>query len=251
MNITCITLTISSRVGKPRNKINFKGLLLQPFVLGVRMKTELVIFDLDGTILDTLDDLTDSVNHLLAESGFPCRTREEIRLFIGNGIRNLLKRSAGDNVTDEQIDRMFSDYIPYYFAHCTDKTVPYDGITELIDLLRTRNIKTAVLSNKKDPVVQKLICHYFPGRFDFSAGEREGVKRKPAPDAVFEVMSALDILPENVVYVGDSEVDFLTGQNAGIRSVCVSWGFRDKKILENQGAEIADTVCQLCSMLID
>lgn len=212
---------------------------------------KLVIFDLDGTVLDTLDDLTDSINHVLDVYHMPSRSREEIRSFAGGGIRNLIIRSAVPETDDTIIDEMFSLYAPYYKAHCLDKTCPYDGIPALLSLLKNNGVHVALVSNKSDAVVQKLIGDTFPGMFDFVVGERVGIRRKPAPDSVFEVMECLGADKNQTVYIGDSEVDVLTGQNADVDCIAVTWGFRSKDHLIASGAcVLADTVEELQELLL-
>ncbi len=215
------------------------------------MKYKYAVFDLDGTILDTLDDLADSTNAALAQYSFPARTVDEVRQFVGNGIKKLIERAVPQNADDEQTAGVFEYFKTYYKAHCKDKTKPYDGIPELLSALRQRGIKTAVVSNKADFAVKELIDDYFPGLFDFCAGEREGVRRKPAPDTVYEAMKALGADKGSAVYIGDSDVDVMTAKNSGIDCIGVSYGFRGRDFLIAHGAEvIADTVAQLSDMLL-
>lgn len=199
---------------------------------------DLVIFDLDGTVLDTLEDLADSVNSALCANGFPTRTLTEIRSFVGNGIKNLILRSLPHETDGDTADRVLTAFRAHYADHCADKTRPYDGIPALLAALKADGFRTAVVSNKTDGAVQRLALQYFPGLFDFVTGEREGVARKPAPDSVNAALSALGAKKENAVYVGDSEVDVLTAQNAGIPAVIVTWGFRDESFLREKGAEL-------------
>ena len=202
------------------------------------MKYQLAIFDLDGTLLDTLEDLADSDNYIMRKFGYPKRTIKEVRSFVGNGIRKLLERSAPTGTASTEIDRMFEQFKEYYGAHCADKTKPYDGITELLDELRKQGIKLAVVSNKADYAVKALCEQYFPGYFDEAVGERVGIARKPAPDTVNEVLKNLQIDKSQAVFIGDSEVDVQTAQNAEMDCIAVDWGFRDKEVLEKAGAEI-------------
>jgi len=200
------------------------------------MRYELVIFDLDGTILNTLEDLGDALNHALAASGFPTRTMQEVRQFIGNGIRNLIRRGAPEGTEDAVIDRLHRDFTAYYNVHCADKTRPYGGILPVLAALREAGIRTAVVSNKPNEAVQVLCAKYFPGLFDMAVGERTGIRRKPAPDSVFAVLEELEIVKENAVYIGDSEVDIQTACNAGMDCISVDWGFRDDNCLRQAGA---------------
>lgn len=214
------------------------------------MKYKLVIFDLDGTILYTLEDLKQALNHALTAFEYPERTLEEVRCFVGNGIRKLIERAVPNGTSDADIDKVFCEFNKYYAVHCTDYTIPYDGVIELIKGLRKNGIKTAVVSNKADYGVQELCKRYFDGLFDYAVGEREGINRKPSPDAVFEVLSYLEVEGKEAVYVGDSEVDIKTAQNAEMESIIVTWGFRDKEFLLDQGAiNIADD-CEGLQLLI-
>ncbi len=201
------------------------------------MNYKLAIFDLDGTILDTLEDLTDGVNYALSECGYPVRTIDEVRSFVGNGIRKLIERALPVGTPEAEIDRVHGIFAPYYKAHCDVKTKPYDGIPEMLHKLRDAGILTAVLSNKGDFAVQPLIRQYFPGLFDMALGERPGVPRKPAPDGVYEILEQLDVQKADAVYIGDSNVDIETARNAGLACVCVDWGFRDRAQLMDAGAD--------------
>lgn len=215
------------------------------------MRKQLVIFDLDGTLLDTLDDLADAVNWALAEEQLPLRTREEVRAFVGNGIRNLIERAVPAGTEVAQTDRVFAGFKARYAGHCADKTRPYPGILELLARLRAEGIRTAVVSNKADFAVQTLCRDYFPGLVDCAVGERAGIPKKPAPDSVQEVLRALKISREQAVYVGDSEVDVVTARNAGMDGILVLWGFRDRQTLERAGAKtFAATAEELCAALI-
>ena len=214
------------------------------------MKYKLVIFDLDGTILDTLEDLKQALNHALTFYEYPTRTLDEVRCFVGNGIRKLIKRAMPENALDTDIDRVFAEFNKYYALHCADYTKPYEGVVELIRKLRNNGIKTAVVSNKADYGVQELCDKYFNGLFDYAVGEREGVNRKPSPDAVYEVLSHLNIEKDESVYVGDSEVDIKTAKNADMESIIVSWGFRDKEYLYEQGAVCIVNDCDALEAMI-
>lgn len=201
------------------------------------MKYKFVIFDLDGTILDTLQDLYNSVNFALEKNCLPERSREEVRAFVGNGIRLLIERAVPENTDISVIDKVFCDFREHYAIHSADTTKPYDGIIELLARLRRSGIKTAVVSNKADFAVQKLVKLYFDGMFDFVTGEREGINKKPAPDAVFEAIKATEIPHEQTVYIGDSEVDIQTAKNASVDCITVDWGFRDRDCLFENGAK--------------
>lgn len=201
------------------------------------MKLKAVIFDLDGTILDTLEDLKNSVNFALNENGMPERTYIEVRSFVGNGIRRLIERSVPDGTPSDMVDKCLEDFRNHYKLHSADTTKPYDGILPLLSALRSRGYRLAVVSNKADFAVQTLVAKYFPDLFDFAVGDREGINRKPSPDSVYEAMRVLDVTRDEVVYVGDSEVDIETSRNAQVPCVAVTWGFRDKCVLEGLGPE--------------
>jgi phosphoglycolate phosphatase len=202
------------------------------------MRYELVIFDLDGTILDTLADLTDSLNAALEKNGYPRRSLQEVRSFVGNGIRRLIERSVPQNASEERIAEVHQDFTQHYRQHCADKTQPYRGIPELLQKLRAEGCKLAVISNKADYAVQKLCETYFKGSFDIVSGERAGIPKKPAPDAVNDVLRRLKTDRERAVYVGDSDVDIETAKNAGIDYIIVDWGFRDAVFLREHGADV-------------
>lgn len=197
----------------------------------------LIIFDLDGTILNTLEDLADSTSYALEKNDFPVRTMEEVRCFVGNGIRKLIERAVPEGTAQKDIDRVFSDFTRHYGEHCADKTRPYEGITALITRLREHGCLTAVVSNKADFAVQELCEQYFPNLFDFAVGEREGIRIKPAPDSVYEVLDKLKVDKWDALYVGDSEVDVKTADNAGIDQISVEWGFRKREFLQEHGAK--------------
>lgn len=199
------------------------------------MAYKLAIFDLDGTILDTLEDLADAVNYALGEHGYPGRTIEEVRRFVGNGIRKLIERAVPAGLEKEEIDKVHETFSAYYQQHCADKTRPYEGILPLLKRLRAAGCLTAVVSNKADAAVQPLCRRYYDGLFDYAVGERAGIRRKPDPDSVQEVLRRLQVKAEDAVYIGDSEVDIRTAENAGLDSIIVTWGFRDRTYLESQG----------------
>lgn len=214
------------------------------------MKYKLVIFDLDGTILDTLEDLAITMNHVLAENSMPVRSDDEIRLFTGNGIRHLVKNSAENGADESVIEKMFSDFNDYYRVHCYDHTKPYDGMAGCMEELRKNGVRVAVVSNKADYAVQGLCCRFFDGLYDFAVGEKKDVRRKPYPDSVLHVLEILAVRGEDAVYIGDSEVDIKTAENAGIDEIAVVWGFRSEEYLREQGAcLIAHTPQELMELL--
>ena len=205
-----------------------------------------VIFDLDGTLLDTLDDLSDSVNFALKSQHLPLRSREEVRRFVGNGIGSLIHRSVPEDCPTELEEKTFAAFRQHYFDNCAVKTKPYEGIEALLEKLKTDGFRLGVVSNKADAAVKELMNFYFPDTFDTVCGEKENVRRKPSPDLVLESIRLLDSSIGETLYVGDSDVDFLTAQNAGTECILVSWGFRDRASLEKLGADaIADTADEL------
>lgn len=197
-----------------------------------------VIFDLDGTLLNTLGDLRAATNHALEVRGLPPHSMEEIRQFIGNGIRLLICRAMPKGTPEAEIDAALDDFKAYYAAHIHDRTVPYDGIPQLLTALRKRGIQVAVLSNKIDSASQQLIEYFFPGKTDVVFGEHVGVPRKPDPTSCRMVMQQLGVQPEQVLYVGDSGTDMQTAKNAGLYAVGVTWGFRSKEVLLEYGADV-------------
>ena len=202
------------------------------------MKYTIAIFDLDGTILNTLEDLADSTNYALKTCGYPERTMDEVRQFVGNGIRKLMERAVPEETPVEEIDRVHETFTAHYKVHCADKTRPYDGIMELLQNLKKDGCKLAVVSNKADYGVQELCKQYFDGVFDFAVGEREGIRKKPAPDSVNEVLKTLGCSRDRAVYIGDSDVDIQTAANAQMDHIIVEWGFRDVPFLIAKGAKV-------------
>ena len=202
------------------------------------MKYKLAIFDLDGTVLDTLDDLYTSVCYALEQCGYPARTKDEVRRFVGNGIRRLIDLAVPEGTSEKDADRVYKCFNEYYPKHCADATKPYDGIADMLQMLKTEGCRLAVVSNKADYAVKPLCETYFSGIFDFAVGEREGIKRKPAPDAVYEVLQTLGFRREESVYIGDSDVDIKTAENSGVDCISVDWGFRDREFLRRSGASV-------------
>ena len=216
------------------------------------MKYKIVIFDLDGTLLDTLQDLDISTNYALEFFGYPKRTTEEIRQFVGNGIEKLIERATPANISVNERKRVLDCFKSHYAKHCEDHTAPYEGITELLENLTAKQLPIAVVSNKIDSAVQSLCHKYFGDCFAFTIGEREGIRRKPYPDSVLEVLAKAQISPSDAIYIGDSEVDILTARNAGTDMICVTWGFRDKDFLLKSGAEFfANSTVQLEKLLFE
>lgn len=190
-----------------------------------------VIFDLDGTLLNTLDDLTNSVNHMLTHYGFEKRTMNEVKSFIGDGARQLVERSLGEGSNKEKIDEYLSFYEAYYDIHKQDLSRPYDGIIELLDDLKARNIKMAVVSNKPDDAVKPLVETLFGDYFELAIGESKDLKRKPSPEMLHHAIKSLGLKKEEVIFVGDSDVDMQTAINAKVKVIACLWGFRDFDVL--------------------
>lgn len=197
-----------------------------------------VVFDLDGTLLNTLEDLTDAVNAALKHYAMPVRTLEQIRGFVGNGIGKLIERAIPDGRENPAFEKVLREFREYYGSHCRDKTKPYPGIMKMLEKLKSRGIKLAIVSNKADFAVKELQEVYFPTLIDTAIGEEEGLKRKPEPDMVYYALKELGCRAAEAVYVGDSDVDVLTAKNAGMTYIGVSWGFRGREFLQEHGAEI-------------
>ena len=200
-----------------------------------------IIFDLDGTLLDTLDDLTTAVNFALTEFSLPTRTREEVRGFVGNGIAKLMERAVGEeNLVKVDFERVLSSFKAYYKEHCADQTKPYEDVLALLKTLQEKDVQRAVLSNKADFAVKMLAKEYFQDLLQEAVGENEeaGIRKKPAPDSLFAVMEKLGAKREETVYVGDSEVDIQTAENGGVDCISVTWGFKDESFLKEHGAKI-------------
>ena len=201
------------------------------------MKYELIVFDMDGTILDTLEDLKNSMNHTLRLYNMPERTLDEIRSFVGNGIRKLIERAVVSGTSDEMIEIIHKDFMKHYEIHCADFTKPYNGVNSLIQELRNRGYKTAVVSNKAHDAVLDLCDQYFPALFDVALGEKPEIAKKPAPDMVNLVLDQLQISRKKAVYIGDSDVDVATARNSNLDMIAVDWGFRTREFLTEQGAD--------------
>ena len=211
---------------------------------------KLMIFDLDGTILATLDDLYNSVNYALSTLGYPTRSYTEVRAFVGNGMLNLIKRSAPDGASEDEIQNILTTFRSHYAIHKADCTKPYTGIEKVLDNLKKQGAILTVLSNKDDDAVGVLCEKYFPNVFDFTAGNRADRKRKPDPESVHAIINKYGLTTRDTVYIGDSEVDVLTAKNAKVDCVAVSWGFRDREVLVDTGATmIADTMDELYEYL--
>lgn len=202
----------------------------------MKPKYEAVIWDMDGTILDTLEDLHDSTCHILNQNNLPSISIKETRSYLGNGAYHLIEMACPKGTNKETIEKIFEEYKPYYASHCEIKTKPYDGILEVMNTLKAKGIKQAIVSNKPDDAVRILSDKYFTGLADYSIGDSPERNKKPAPDSVFKALEALNVSKEKAVYIGDSEVDLMTAKNSEMDCITVLWGFRDKEDLIEQGA---------------
>lgn len=215
------------------------------------MKYKAVIFDMDGTILNTLEDLKNATNYSLRQFGMPERSLEEVRMFVGNGIRKLVERAVPSGTSEEKIAQVLDVFLEYYEIHSADNTSPYPGILELVEKLKKSGIKTAVSTNKADVPAQELGREYFNGIFDLIVGQQDGLKVKPAPDSVNKILSILDIQKKDAIYIGDSDVDVQTAKNSGMDFIGVSWGFRGREFLEKNGAKnIVDNANEILDLVI-
>jgi haloacid dehalogenase superfamily, subfamily IA, variant 3 with third motif having DD or ED/haloacid dehalogenase superfamily, subfamily IA, variant 1 with third motif having Dx(3-4)D or Dx(3-4)E len=199
-------------------------------------KYDTVIFDLDGTLLDTLEDITDSANFALTLHGFPGRKIEEIRSFVGNGVARLMELAIPAGINNPQYEKCLADFRHHYSRNMQNKTNAYKGIMDLLRHLSKENYKIAIVSNKFDMAVKKLNQVYFGEYIKVAIGESKGVSKKPAPDTVFKALEELGSNVNKAVYIGDSEVDVKTAQNSGIICIGVTWGFRNREVLAQEGA---------------
>ena len=201
------------------------------------MRYKAVLFDMDGTVLDTLDDLADSVNRSLREFDLPEVSRFQVGQSLGNGAKYLIRHCLPEGSDEALCEQVLSFYKPWYDAHCRIKTKPYDGILQLMEALRADGIHQAIISNKPDSAVQELAEAFFSGLMDVVIGESPAVKRKPSPDTVLAAASQMGLMASDCVYIGDTEVDLETARNAGMDCIPVSWGFRTEEQLRAAGAE--------------
>jgi len=190
-----------------------------------------VLFDLDGTLLNTLDDLTDALNHTLRLFGHPPRATEEVRAFVGNGVRKLIERVLPGGASDPNMEAALAEFKRYYTQHCNVRTRPYEGVVEALAALDEAGVKLAIVSNKNDEAVKALARDYFGSLVSAAIGGREGVPRKPAPDMPLMALEAIGAIPEHTLFVGDSDVDLQTAANSGMDCMLVTWGFRDRELL--------------------
>lgn len=196
------------------------------------------IFDLDGTLLSTLNDLASSTNYALRWAGMPERTIEEVRMFVGNGVKLLMERAIPEGVNNPKFEETYAKFREHYMEHNLDTTRPYDGVPELLHELKRRGKHLAIVSNKFYAATQDLAKHFFPDTIEVAIGERENIRKKPAPDTVLEALRQLNVSKEDAVYIGDSDVDIMTAKNCGLPCISVLWGFRDKEFLIKHGGKI-------------
>lgn len=199
---------------------------------------ELYIFDMDGTILNTIDDIAGAINYVLDIHGYPRRTVDEVKSFVGNGLKRALELSLPDGVAGDVLNQLFTELVAYYNEHSNIMTRPYEGIVEVIHKLREQGKIVAVVSNKRVEAVRDLCDIYFAGCFDMALGDQDGIARKPAPDMTNMVIEHYGILKDKCVYIGDSDVDLMTARNTEIDCIAVTWGFRTREFLVEHGAEI-------------
>lgn len=214
------------------------------------MRYTTAIFDLDGTLLNTLGDIRDSVNYTMCHFGYPERTEEQVRLSVGNAAAWLIEKSLPQGRETPNFEEILSFYEDYYNSHSRIKTAPYNGVTDMLNKLAEKEYKLAVVSNKSNTVVRSLVRYYFGNLISVAIGEWKNIRRKPAPDTVNAAMNELLSFSYECVYIGDSEVDIATAKNAGIDCISVSWGFRPKEFLQESGAKIiADSPSELIKLL--
>lgn len=215
------------------------------------MPIRTAVFDLDGTLLDTLEDLYRATGLALSRHALPARTREEVRAFVGNGVEQLIRRAVPAHTDEPLILAVLADFKEIYARICEEHTAPYEGIPALLRALREREIRVAVVSNKFDAATKQLCGRYFGELVEVAVGERTGVRKKPAPDTVFEALRMLGATTEGAVYIGDSDVDVETARNVGIPCVSVTWGFRSEDFLRERGATtFAHTPAELLEVII-
>ena len=208
------------------------------------------IFDLDGTLLSTLNDLASSTNYALRWAGMPERTIEEVRMFVGNGVKLLMERAIPEGVDNPKFEETYAKFREHYMEHNLDTTRPYDGVPELLHELKRRGKHLAIVSNKFYAATQDLAKHFFPDTIEVAIGERENIRKKPAPDTVLEALRQLNVSKEDAVYIGDSDVDIMTAKNCGLPCISVLWGFRDKDFLiEHGGSLFVDKPIEILSSL--
>lgn len=196
-----------------------------------------IIFDMDGTLLDSLTDLQNTLNYCFRKEGFPERNYQEVRSFVGNGLKKLIERAVPQGTCDEKINEILSEFKAHYMVHCADFTAPYEGIMDMLAKLKEKGYKMAIVSNKADEALKVLSEGFFGAYIDVAVGERAGMNKKPAPDLVYLAMEEIGATKDETVYIGDSEVDYQTAVNSCLPCISVLWGFRDRELLEEYGAD--------------
>ena len=206
----------------------------------MRMKKKIVIFDLDGTLINTLEDLKNSTNYALSCLNYPTKTIDEICQFVGNGVAKLIERAIPDGKDNPDFQQCLETFKNHYSKNMYNKTAPYNKIPQMLKTLKQKGYITAVVSNKFDMAVKELCSKYFPDLIDFAAGENEacGIRKKPAPDTVLKVLEKFNLTNNEAVYVGDSDVDIMTAKNSRMPCISVTWGFRNREFLTKHDAEI-------------
>ncbi|MBP5770771.1 MAG: HAD-IA family hydrolase [Bacteroidaceae bacterium] len=200
------------------------------------LSVKAVVFDLDGTLLYTLQDLANALNWALRQNGMPERTLSEVRRFVGNGVQRLVQRAMPEESVTPLFDKTFSDFKRYYMVHCQETTCPYEGVPEMLLTLKAHGFKLAIVSNKLQAGVDELCNRYFRDTVTVAIGDQPSLQRKPAPDMVNEALRILGVDARDAVYVGDSDIDLLTARNSGLPCISVLWGYRDRDFLLEQGA---------------
>ncbi len=213
-------------------------------------KLRAVIFDLDGTLLYTLEDLKNSVNYALSKHGMNTCTLHQVQYRVGNGVQKLMERCVDNGTENPEFETVFADFKEHYREHCNDNSGPYEGIPKLLSDLKAKNFKLAIVSNKFMDATKELARLYFEETIDVAIGETAQIKKKPAPDTVIEAMSILGVTADECVYVGDSDVDIKTAENSGMPCICCEWGFRTKSEQEEAGGKLfARTPADILSII--
>ena len=232
------------------NLTNMTNMVNQTNTANSENRFRTIIFDLDGTLLDTLDDLWASTNYALEQCGYPTRTREEVRRFVGNGVKNLILRAVPEGTSEDASDACLTIFREHYKEHLNDHTGPYAGIMELLQTLRADGCRIGVVSNKFDAAVKLLCAEYFGELIDAAIGESPAAAKKPAPDTVFLALKELNASADTAVYIGDSEVDIQTAANASLPCISVTWGFRSRELLAKLKPDyLCDTASEVLAVI--
>ena len=216
------------------------------------MAYKAAVFDLDGTLLNTIDDLAWATNYALEQFIMPTYTVDEVRQMVGNGVAKLIRDAVPEDTDDATYQQVLACFKEHYADHSLDNTVPYPGILDAIDILKAAGVKCAVVSNKPNFAIADLMKNFFPGRFDFALGQRDDLKRKPNAEPVHYALAQIGVNPKDAVYIGDSEVDVKTAQNSNMPCISVTWGFRDKDTLLAAGATtLVDTADEMVQKILN